>query len=614
MQRRRILTGIVVLAGLAPIIARGDDPPERSLERRFENVVKPFLSENCTACHGAKKKESKLDLSVYSSIDAVVKDHQVWQRVAERLEASEMPPEDAPRQPKPDERLAVVAWISELRDREARRHAGDPGPVLARRLSNVEFDYTIRDLTGVDIRPTREFPVDPANEAGFDNSGESLAMSPALLKKYLTAARLVADHLVLMPDGFAFAPHPAITDTDRDKFCVRRIIDFYWRHEVDYADYFMAAWRYQHAAELGRPRSALRDFADESGLSPRYLAAIWAVLTDDGPESGPIVALRTLWRNLPSGKSQPAEIRRACERMRDLVLRERKAIRPRVETMKVRSISAGSQPFVLWNNRQLAAQRMRYPAGGNADDAPGLERFCGVFPDTFFVTDRPPYFEPKSPPSGRLLTAGFHLMQGYFRDDDPLCEWILDEADRRELDALWYQLDFVASIPMRQYHDFIFFERAEPPRFMQEERFDFARVEDKDVTSEAKMTRLRSAYVEKARKVGANDRAIEAIEDYFATMSARIRRVERDRKAAEPRHLEALAKFAERAYRQPLSPAERDDLLAFYRDSRDREKIGHEEAIRDAVAFVLLSPKFAFRIDPSPAGSGAAIRPLSDYA
>ena len=73
--------------------------------------------------------------------------------------------------------------------------------MLARRLSNAEFDYTIRDLTGVDIRPTREFPVDPANEAGFDNSGESLAMSPALLKKYLAAARLVADHVVLKPDG-----------------------------------------------------------------------------------------------------------------------------------------------------------------------------------------------------------------------------------------------------------------------------------------------------------------------------------------------------------------------------------------------------------------------------
>ncbi len=99
MQLRRILTVIVVLAGLAPIAVRADDPPERSLERRFADVVKPFLSENCTACHGERKKESKLDLSVYSSVDAVAKDHQVWERVEERLEAEEMPPEKAPGSP-----------------------------------------------------------------------------------------------------------------------------------------------------------------------------------------------------------------------------------------------------------------------------------------------------------------------------------------------------------------------------------------------------------------------------------------------------------------------------------------------------------------------------------
>src|SRR5207247_1290569 len=130
--------------------------------------------------------------------------------VLDRLRADEMPPEDAPRRPAPEERAEVVAWLGELRDDVARRHAGDPGTVLARRLSNAEFDDTIRDLTGVDIRPTREFPVDPANEAGFDNSGESLTMSPALVKKYLAAARLVADHLVLKPKGFVFGPHTSV--------------------------------------------------------------------------------------------------------------------------------------------------------------------------------------------------------------------------------------------------------------------------------------------------------------------------------------------------------------------------------------------------------------------
>src|SRR5690606_11593582 len=146
----------------------------------------------------------KLDLAPFDSVAKVTAGHQVWEIVLERLEAAEMPPEDARPQPTADERKAVAAWIRAVRKREADRNAGDPGVVLARRLSNAEYNYTLRDLLGVDLRPTREFPVDPANEAGFDNSGESLAMSPALLNKYVAAAREVADHLVLKPEGFDF--------------------------------------------------------------------------------------------------------------------------------------------------------------------------------------------------------------------------------------------------------------------------------------------------------------------------------------------------------------------------------------------------------------------------
>jgi hypothetical protein len=279
-----------------------------------------------------------------------------------------------------------------------------------------------------------------------------------------------------------------------------------------------------------------------------------------------------------------------------------------VQKLTVKGISQGSQPFVLWRNGQLAAQHMRLP--GDADAASA--RFCRVFPDAFVVTERAPYYDPESNPKGRLLSAGFHLMQGYYRDDGPLCEWILDERQRRELDALWHELDFVTLAPLRQYKDFVFFERAEPPRFMYEAEFDFARSEDKDVTSEAKMSQLARAYLAKARKQGASAEAVGAIETYFASMSAAIRRVERARLAAEPSHLKALTRFAERAYRRPLSAAERDGVLAFYHTARRRDGLGHEEALRDTIATVLLSPHFCYRIDL--AGPGAAARSLPDYA
>jgi hypothetical protein len=568
------------------------------------------LKNYCLTCHSGEKPKAKLDLSRYTSAATVVKSLRVWDHVGERLEAEEMPPEKAPRHPTPHERRAVLEWLGELREQEARRNAGDPGLVLARRLSNAEFDYTIRDLTGIDIRPTREFPVDPANEAGFDNSGESLTMSPALVKKYLAATRLVAEHLVLKPNRFVFAPHPVVTDTDRDKYCVQRIIAFYERHRVDYADYFMAAWRFQHRQALGKPNASLRDFAREARLSPKYLATIWSLLTESQPAPGPVGDLQAQWRKLPGDAQKQSEARRDCERLRDLVIKLRKGFAPRVEKLQVKGISEGSQPFMLWRNDQLAAQHMRYQGDGKAPVPAAIAQFCAVFPDAFVITERAPYYDASSSEKGRLLSAGFHLMQGYYRDDEPLCDLVLDEAQRRELDTLWEELHFITLDPMRQYKDFIFFERAEPPRFMFEAMFDFARSEDKDATSEAKIKQLREVYLAKARKIGASAQALGAMDTYFTNISAQIRKVELARLAAEPSHLAALQSFAARAYRRPLLTIERDELVAFYHKLRDQ--LSHEDAIRDTVISILMSPHFCYRIDPPETGDTA--RPLPEYA
>ena len=208
----RLTPGILTL--LAAHTATAATP---TLEQRFAQTVRPFLTQYCVGCHSGATPAAQLDLRAYTTLDQVVRDHPRWALVMDKLAAEQMPPSKM-QQPPAASRQQVIAWIKEMRSGEARKHAGDPGVVLARRLSNAEYNYTIRDLTGVDMRPTREFPVDPANPEGFDNSGESLTMSPALLGKYLQAAREVSDHLVLTPDGLDFASHPMLVETDRDKY------------------------------------------------------------------------------------------------------------------------------------------------------------------------------------------------------------------------------------------------------------------------------------------------------------------------------------------------------------------------------------------------------------
>src|SRR5450432_2363104 len=233
------------------------------LEQQFTQNVRPFIAKYCVGCHSGETPAAQFDLKAYTTMELVVRDHTRWALVLDKLAAKQMPPPPVPAPPA-ESSQRVIDWIKAMRANEARKNAGDPGTVLARRLSNAEYNYTIRDLTGVDMRPTREFPVDPANQSGFDNTGESLTMSPALLNKYLQAARDVADHMVLTPDGIDFASHPMLVETDRDKYAIQRIVNFYHRQPTDYADYFEAAWRYKHRAALGKPGATLATIAAEA--------------------------------------------------------------------------------------------------------------------------------------------------------------------------------------------------------------------------------------------------------------------------------------------------------------------------------------------------------------
>ena len=122
----------------------------------------------------------------------------------------------------------------------------------------------------------------------------------------------------------------------------------------------------------------------------------------------------------------------------------------------------------------------------------------------------------------------------------------------------------MAFAPERQHADFIFYERAESHTIRGPE-FDFVRSEDKDAASGAKVKRLAEVYLAKARKSfeenGGDAESLPAIEEYFERVNANLRRMEQARKAAEPSHLEALVRLAERAYRRPLSAGERDGIV-----------------------------------------------------
>ncbi len=266
---------------------------------RFTDEVEPYLKKFCNGCHGKKDPKGGLDLTKFTSDRSVIASFRKWDNITTFIRSGEMPPKGSS-QPEIEQSNALLNAVENLLLEEARKHAGDPGFVPPRRLSNTEYDHSIRDLTGVDIRPARDFPADPAGGEGFDNTGEALSMSPNLLKKYLSAAQQVADHLLLKTDGVTFASTPAVSYNERRKLTELAIIDFYNQREVDVQAYVEAAWRYRYL-EADIP---LADYATARGLSPEYLHLVFETLSRSSGGSGFMKHLGKFWDAVPMPQSE----------------------------------------------------------------------------------------------------------------------------------------------------------------------------------------------------------------------------------------------------------------------------------------------------------------------
>lgn len=283
------------------------------LDEIYQNKIWPLVKQACNDCHNDQAFEGELSLERFEDIKSVRSKTDVWQKVLLQVESEEMPPKDAMEFSTAD-RTELTAWIKDYLHAEALDNAGDPGPVVLRRLSNAEYTYTLRDLTGLQqLNPAIEFPVDGAAGEGFTNVGSGLVMSPSLFDKYLKAAKGVAEHLVLLPDGIGFSQQ--LSERDRTDEILHEIRQFYLTYTVPGGDtarnlqgvrflsqdagvvklapYISATIRFR--TQLLEGSTTIGDVAREEQLNQKYLELIWNSLIDESP-SILLKPIRTHWR------------------------------------------------------------------------------------------------------------------------------------------------------------------------------------------------------------------------------------------------------------------------------------------------------------------------------
>src|SRR5580700_5716964 len=95
-----------------------------TLDRQFEQTVKPFVAKYCYGCHSGQMPAAQFDIKAYTSMDMVARDYPRWALVMQRLTAQEMPPKPMP-PPPAEARQHVIDWIQAVRAEELRKSAGD---------------------------------------------------------------------------------------------------------------------------------------------------------------------------------------------------------------------------------------------------------------------------------------------------------------------------------------------------------------------------------------------------------------------------------------------------------------------------------------------------------
>ncbi|HIK92683.1 MAG TPA: DUF1592 domain-containing protein, partial [Planctomycetes bacterium] len=156
----------------------------------FHQQIIPLLKAACFECHDGESANGDLDLEALVGTTPLVVNRSHWINVIQQLKVRSMPPADAD-QPSEADRRTMAAWLTNSIENFDYSTVRQPGYEPARRLTHAEYNNTVRDLTGIDLRPADRFPVDMTATSGFENSANSLFVQPILMERYVGAAEAI---------------------------------------------------------------------------------------------------------------------------------------------------------------------------------------------------------------------------------------------------------------------------------------------------------------------------------------------------------------------------------------------------------------------------------------
>ena len=175
-------------AGPGPAAAAPSRTPPAEQPAATAVSQRALLDRYCVTCHNERLRTGGLALDALD-VSRVGDAPAIWEQVVLKLRGGMMPPAGRPR---PDRQTyeGFRVWLEAELDRAAASRI-EPGRVPTHRLNRAEYQNAVRDLLALEVDAAALLPADDTGH-GFDNLAGTLALSPVLMERYLSAARRIS--------------------------------------------------------------------------------------------------------------------------------------------------------------------------------------------------------------------------------------------------------------------------------------------------------------------------------------------------------------------------------------------------------------------------------------
>ena len=169
------------------------------------SAARSFLTQHCIKCHDSSTHKGDVTLtgiggSSLPTKSALSQDTaELYEQVLSVLESGEMPPADQPR-PKEEAVNSIRQWLELQLQSSAGQVMGKHPITTARRLTNFEYQNTMRDLLGFELKLLEDLPKDPVTAYRFNNTSDMMRLGPEQVARYLATGRRAMEAAIVDPE------------------------------------------------------------------------------------------------------------------------------------------------------------------------------------------------------------------------------------------------------------------------------------------------------------------------------------------------------------------------------------------------------------------------------